>query len=285
MRRAIDLDPGFARAYAELAFLIDRQGAEIGFDGDRAAFLAEQERLAKKALELDPSLGRAYQLLASVSESQRKWQEAEEFYELAVRGSDAEARVLLSYARFSSLLNRPDQAYLLIDRAIAIEPTSSAAWGRAALFRVRHRDYETALNFLERLRASGDEVNFYWLRAVTLYFLGRHRQALTDIEIADDLLRDFPGVTGGVYAYVRCQLGLDDHLVELASDYGRASPLFLDTAIAISVCQQEIDQAFAHINDLMETGENIWLLEQPFDVLREDPRWQYVHGYMNLANH
>jgi tetratricopeptide (TPR) repeat protein len=59
LRRAIQLDPKFALAYAELAHALWLQGF---LTNDKAEFTDEQGALIEKALSLDHKLGEAYVL-------------------------------------------------------------------------------------------------------------------------------------------------------------------------------------------------------------------------------
>jgi tetratricopeptide (TPR) repeat protein len=64
-RRAIDLDPGYAAAYAELGLSL-REAVASRWTGFVADDLGRAEGLAHKALSLDPSTTTAYRLLAEI---------------------------------------------------------------------------------------------------------------------------------------------------------------------------------------------------------------------------
>ncbi len=88
-QKAIDLDPNYADAYAELAFIM-RLMKE-----DNAVFNNNDKRktidsLVKKALEIDPNSSRAYTTLGSYSMN-RDWNKAKEYFDkaLAIKPNDA----------------------------------------------------------------------------------------------------------------------------------------------------------------------------------------------------
>lgn len=93
MRRAIDLGPGFARAYAELAFLLSARGAESATADGLDAWLDEREALAARALDIDPELGRGFDSLAAVQRARRNWAEADNYHQLAISVPSPEPRL------------------------------------------------------------------------------------------------------------------------------------------------------------------------------------------------
>src|SRR5262249_52692080 len=71
LRRAIERDPGFARALAELA----AQNVTLTFYGSPDA-LADAERHAQAALALEPTLAAALSVLGMTRAVRRRWLEA-----------------------------------------------------------------------------------------------------------------------------------------------------------------------------------------------------------------
>ena len=185
-----------------------------------------------------------------------------------------------------SLLGRHERASILAGYATQAEP-SSAHWVQATVVRLAARDYAGALEVAERVRSTGDEMGYRRLRAQALFHLGREQEALAEIMVLDNAFRDVsdnPGQSDNDidFAFVRCALGnvgaLEEYRPADISD-----PLTrIRFSVALSTCRGELDNAFSAIQQLMDIGANVFFNSEPFDVLREDPRWLVVEQYMNL---
>lgn len=273
MRRAIDIDPGFARAYAELSFYLARLGSADP-DTDYRTLLDERESLARRAVELDPSLGRSYDSLATISRDRREWAEAERYHELAIASEGAEPRLLGNFAFSMSLRGKDEAAYALSDRYVNTDPSSNFAWSRSTGVRITNRDYDAALLLVGRVRSTGNELAYYGYRIAALYYLGRQEEALADLNIYESL--NHPSAAPSFVMYALCRLG---HIPQ-AADSDEANNLL--QRLAISLCLDDSDGTFAIIKDGMQRGENIWGRGEMYDPLRADPRWAEVQEYMNL---
>jgi TolB-like protein/Flp pilus assembly protein TadD/DNA-binding winged helix-turn-helix (wHTH) protein len=130
-KAAIDIDPGFAGAYAGLCRTYARQ-FERTYD---PAPLTAANTVCRKALELDPSLVETEKALASMAVVAGKFDAAVEAYRglLGRNPQDADAHIGLGDALEG--LGRSAEAEASYRRAIAVEP---AYWGaHAALEQVR----------------------------------------------------------------------------------------------------------------------------------------------------
>jgi len=94
-KRAIDLDPGYAAAYAALGLSLV-EAASSGWTEFVADDLGRAETLAQKALSLDPASTAAYRLLALVHMNRRDFDLASSQIEraLEINPSDAESHVI-----------------------------------------------------------------------------------------------------------------------------------------------------------------------------------------------
>ncbi|MBI3154625.1 MAG: winged helix-turn-helix domain-containing protein [Burkholderiales bacterium] len=136
-RRAIELDPGFARAYAGLAM---SHVADFRYQwvADRGASLDRAYELARSAHEIDPDLAETHWTLAFVHVHRSEHDEALRILQRAVRlyPSFADAHALMG-GIFSST-GRADEGIALLRRAIRLAPESGYLYhmllGRAYLF-------------------------------------------------------------------------------------------------------------------------------------------------------
>ncbi len=166
LNRAIELDPGFARAHSALAdvWMIASYENESGggtFGWRNSSTLAKVTAKAEQALTLDPNCAESLTSLASALELGWKWAEAERAYRRAielnpnyatarhwfgmmlwVQGQMEEAlaqlkratendplshRILDTYARMLNLTGRPEEALVVAERALALQPLAIQA--------------------------------------------------------------------------------------------------------------------------------------------------------------
>jgi len=120
-RRAIVLDPGYARAYAQLADVMLFRSSDLSWQTSKAAVRAAVARLIDKALELDPGLGEAY--------AQRSF--LHDAGDTAAIEADLRRAIELNpslsgaYESLAMLLHqtgRPAEAFSMIDQARALDP-------------------------------------------------------------------------------------------------------------------------------------------------------------------
>ncbi|HET7292314.1 MAG TPA: protein kinase [Vicinamibacteria bacterium] len=219
-RQALELDPGYARAWLGLAnshALLAASGDVTPADG-----YAKARSEAEKALELDPGLAEAHATLGWILTGHDwDWDGAEAAYRRALALDPANPMVLRRAATLRATLGRFDEAIELDRRAIDLDPLSVAchynlglhAWyaGRpaeaeAALRKVLELNPEYPLAHLmiglirltasrpdEALRETEQEKDHAWVlygRALAHHALGRSREA--DSALADllDLKRD-----------------------------------------------------------------------------------------------
>ena len=122
-RRAIDLDPTYARAYAGLADCYLLLGG-YSFSPQLEA-VPKAKALALRALELDPSLGEAHATLGlSAQNLEWDWESVEQHYRQAIALAPNHATGHHWYAEFLSILGRFDQSRHAFAEARRVDPIS-----------------------------------------------------------------------------------------------------------------------------------------------------------------
>jgi tetratricopeptide (TPR) repeat protein len=119
-KKAVELDPGFARAHAALAARYAMESQDQ-LDGKETYWrLAESH--ARKGLDLDPDQSEAYAALGLVSFFERRYLDMERAFlkGLAINPNDAELMYLYSFALTS--LGRATDCSALMERLLAIDP-------------------------------------------------------------------------------------------------------------------------------------------------------------------
>jgi len=183
-RRAIELDPGFAQAYAALA-LTHLDDWRRRWGGSREASIQMATELAEKAIQIDPSVPQAHFTLGYISlyaykGHERAIEEAKKALELDPNYADGYA--LLSSAYFFS--GYPEKALPLDRKAMRLNPASSFLYfvhlGRSFYFQ---KHYEKAVEaFLNADERNHNYItNHLWL-AATYAQLGHLDDATWEVD-------------------------------------------------------------------------------------------------------
>lgn len=188
LKRAIEIDPGFAPAYALLAYIETMSAYVDGGSGraelvDLEALVERSRRNAWKALELNPDSGMAAAALAGIDTLTWHWTEARRGFDRANElgwASDlspwfycwsgdpatgiARARADMSYRSGSAAAHRDlgislvyagnlDEAQVALDRALELAPAEAVTRAWRAHLAVRRGETAAISNALEELAA------------------------------------------------------------------------------------------------------------------------------------
>jgi len=119
LTRAVELDPGLARAWVELhhsyGFL-----ARFGVEPEKNRSLAA--RAAERALELDPSDAEAHAVYAISLADSDDFVRAKAEFETALRLGPNQFEILTFYLGWASTLGEPERGAQMVDQAIRLNP-------------------------------------------------------------------------------------------------------------------------------------------------------------------
>jgi len=123
--KAIDLDPHYADAYADLAaseyFLADQTGDH--------ALGKLAERNAQKAIDIDPRLATGYSIRATLRYLYRyDWVGAESDLKQALTLEPTNSRVWSGYGNLLSYIGRTEEATAMLRKAIEQDPLQNTNW-------------------------------------------------------------------------------------------------------------------------------------------------------------
>ena len=250
-RKAIDIDPGYALAWAGLAQCEAWLATWVEDTPERRA---EADAASRRALELAPDRAETH----------------------AARG-----RVL-------ALEGRHDEAYAHFERAATLDPGLFDAWYHHARARFAHGDLDEAERLFEKAgEVRPDDVQSRALRSQTLKALGRDEKARAAareaVEVAERHLELHPddtrALTLGAGAWI--DLGEKEKAVEWVERALGVDPDdvgVLHNAACAYAHMGDVERALDLLERRMRVGPTIdraWIAHDPdFDVLRDHPRFR-----------
>jgi len=123
-QHAIDLDPSYAAAYAELGLSIG-EAVVSGWTEFVADDLRREETLGQKALSLDPALSTAYQLLADVHLNRGEFDLALGQIDRALQINPSDAESFAIRGAILAWAGRSAEALPWVEGALRIDPTNA----------------------------------------------------------------------------------------------------------------------------------------------------------------
>ena len=257
--RAIDLDPGFAHAYAGLARALARMAG--------ARNLGSAEEMARRALEIDETLSEAALVLGTVRLRKWDWLGAGREFERAVRLNPLSAETHGEYAiGYLAPMGRMDEAIAASSRGVRLEPFSPFDNIRHGVLLMRaHRYPEAEAQLRRALEMSPEHASRHLGK---LYLVeSRYAEAL-DRFAGEPMWRAITLAKSGRYTDARAIPldGNDAHLALLHEALGNR-----DKAFGVLESAKE-----AHDLTLAGLDSPLW------DSLRKDSRFRKLEASIGL---
>jgi DNA-binding winged helix-turn-helix (wHTH) protein/TolB-like protein/thioredoxin-like negative regulator of GroEL len=181
-RQAIDIDPGYARAYAGLADCQLLLGA-YGY-APQLEMLPQAKAIALRALQLEPGLAEAHATLGLVVQNlDWDWKMVESHYREAIRLAPSYSTAHHWYAEFLSIVGRYDESHREFERAREIDPISPAIAIDEAQLYFFERQYGRALEILEKVLRDDPSFALARERMARVYMAqGKENEAWREVE-------------------------------------------------------------------------------------------------------
>jgi TolB-like protein/DNA-binding winged helix-turn-helix (wHTH) protein/cytochrome c-type biogenesis protein CcmH/NrfG len=147
-RRAVVLDPGFARSWAGLAAGLAELGNIMGPGQDP---ISEAKAAARHAIELDPENGEAWSALGEIAfKEDWDWKAAEFDLQRAIKLSPSDSSIRFRYAIFLSIVGRLDEAVSQMRRALELDPLSFVNVRHMGSVLYLSRRYDESLEYIRK---------------------------------------------------------------------------------------------------------------------------------------
>jgi TolB-like protein/DNA-binding winged helix-turn-helix (wHTH) protein/Tfp pilus assembly protein PilF len=275
-QRAIELEPGYASAYAGLADALSLT-ANYGVLPPRQVF-PRAEAAARKALELDPSSAEAHASLAVAKHHfDWDWPGAEAEYRQALQLSPGLAIAHLRYAGLLSNGGRHEEAIREINLARQSDPLSLTILQNVGATLIYARRYDDAIRELRGLTELHPDRGWPWVFLAMAHAEKRmYPEAIAEYRRADDVMHSGRNV-GLAYTYAITGRSAEARKMLVAMEKPDESGVLDWTFIAsVYVALGDSERAFRWLDQAYENRDFFltYLKVTPwFDPLRDDRRF------------
>jgi len=271
-QQAIDLDPGYARAYAGLA------DSYIGLGPTES--MAKGEAAAYKSLEIDDSLADGHLSLAGAKLFYRwDWEGAESEARRAIElnPSLAEAHHLYSYAL--SILNRVPEALEQEKISQQLDPLDRP-WGLGRAYLRQRRFDEAIQEFRSQIEVNPDIDGLHGLLGDAYYFKGMLNESFAEREKAMTIDGDSEGAAGMDHIWkTRGPKAAFEWNLDRLKKKARTAHVPPLTLAQWSAIAGHRDEAIHYLQQALDQrdADLVWLKQNPdYDTLHSDPRFQAI---------
>jgi serine/threonine-protein kinase len=272
-RQAIEVDSGYAQAYAGLA--------DVYLNLLRNGYLQEAEVLpvvrqaVERALELDPLMAEAHASLGWLLTQELRFEEAEQEFRRALELNPGDASAHDRLGNLLGALDRHDEGIQERRSAVELDPLSVRyRFGLlSALFFAR--EYETAIEESEKLiQLEPDHPDAFYYLGIANGMSGRHEEAIAAARKAMELNPEdpfFPAGLGWAYALS----GQREKALEAIAAAEKLGVPIKEVALVYAALG-DLDRAFEYLDRAYEEepGSLAGINADPSaDPLRSDPRF------------
>jgi serine/threonine protein kinase/tetratricopeptide (TPR) repeat protein len=280
LKHAIELDPTFAAAYADLSLALSL-GAARGLVSDPNA-LSKAEWYARQAIRLDPNLSQAHLALGRVFvRFPDRFRESVRENLAAIRLNANDAQALWTLTTYFVSTGDLQKAQCVGDRLVRLDPSSNDAKTRGYWY-VNAVDPEGALrNSDAALAAKDTQLAGHDIRGIAYLLSGNADAAQHEADAAASLVpKHYIGKSlHAMVAAARGDRAAAEQAIKSFQDDANRNHW---AAIRIAMCYAKLgdrDQALHWINRSVELGHHSWyeLVKHPwFQSLQTDSEFQQV---------
>ncbi|OAV49125.1 adenylate cyclase [Rhizobium sp. WYCCWR10014] len=190
LNRAVELDPGLARAWVELYHAHDLMGV-FGVDPESNRKAAAD--VAERAVRLDPSDAEAHAVFGMSLANKGDMGRGKSEFDTALRLAPGSSEILTFYSGYAARFGEPERGAQMVDKVMRLDP-SYPMWASnffAPAYFMAGR-YEDAVKMLERMTPNNYQRWTWVVRSSSLAALGRTDEAHAS---AMETLKQHPDLT------------------------------------------------------------------------------------------
>jgi TolB-like protein/cytochrome c-type biogenesis protein CcmH/NrfG len=194
LHRALEIDPGYAPAWARLG-RVNTAFGEWGFRQIDECFELAREQ-ARRAIELDPDAVDVYSLLGTIAmKYDRDWSSAQRYFDKSLSLDANNSETLIMAARLARLKGNTDLGLQHLNEAIALDPFSVAVrFELAVTLMFSARRYDDAADvFRKILKLNPDTIAANYGLGQALFLAGDYAAALGAFENEADEIFSLDG--------------------------------------------------------------------------------------------
>jgi eukaryotic-like serine/threonine-protein kinase len=280
LKHAIELDPNFAAAYADLSLALSL-GATRGLVSDPNA-LSKAEWYARQAVRIDPNLAVAHLALGRVFvRFPDRFRESVRENLAAVRLNAGDTQSLWTITSYFVSTGDLQKAQCIGDRIVRLDPSSNEAKTRGYWY-VNAVDPDGALKNADAALASKDtQLAGHDIRGIAYILNGNVEAAQHEADEATKLVpKHYIGKSlNAMVAAARGDHAAAETAIKSFEDDANRNHW---AAIRVAMCYAKLgdhDQALHWVNRSLELGHHSWyeLIKHPwFQPLQTDPEFQTV---------
>jgi TolB-like protein/tetratricopeptide (TPR) repeat protein len=286
LQQSVALDPGYAPAWASLAYASFWLVQVESNNPDSAAYVARAKVAADRAVALGPDLADAYAIRGFLRvNSAWDWKRAEADMEKALALGLTDGNLLrLNYRFVMAPQGRLTEAVTALQRVVERDPLSSAAWSSlATLLTYQRRHEEAASAFRRALEISPGNPISQSLVAYNLALQGRKDESiLAAREVKEEGWRLIAEAVA--YDSLGRRVEADRAIDELQRKEGGTMAYQVATFYGL---RGDADRSFQWLDRALrqeDGGMSDLLIEPALSGLRPDPRFQALLERMSLPS-
>ena len=285
--RAIDLDPTFAQAYADLS----QSYFFVGIFGmaPSSEVFPKAKGAASTAIELDEKVTAAHSAMAAVHILYDwDWRKAEAECRRAVELSPHDPVMRVHLADFMSIQGHHAVAIAQFRQALAMDPISRVFLGHFGLILYRARRYSEAIEQCQNaLEVDPAYVNAMWFLALSLERVGRLPESVAVLQRAVEISNGglhYRALLGWAYALA----GEADKAIETIDDLATQAKNRYVSPFDVGIVYLGLQDTASVFHWLEEAyRERVFRLIEltlpMFDGVRSDPRWKDLVARIGLS--
>jgi TolB-like protein/Tfp pilus assembly protein PilF len=271
--KAIEADPNFALAYAEMAelyILLPAFSTVSALEGKDKA-----KEYVDKALKLDNTLAEAHKVVGDIKISEYDWEGAEKDYKRAIELNPGYAPAHNMYGYSLISLGRFEEATKQMKKAIELDPYNlnyTRNLGRIFYF---EGSYDNAVSVLQATIEINPIFSFIHLSLALVYIQeSEYKKALAAVKKEEGAQGQWNPILDCISGIIHSRMGKKDKAQQILDNLGdRAKEVYISPyyMAALRVALGDKDKGFELLNKAYRE-EDFWVRELMVDPLFEDVR-------------